>query len=93
MPESEEDEGKRLFAARKAIMEHFKQKRSEVKGGGFAKQGVLGVINSCEKDALDRAERGDFKNVAGVLADCDRRIEEESRHLRGKIGFEQNHSD
>lgn len=92
MADEEGNELQKLFAARKAIMEHFKQKRNEVKGGGFAKQGVLGVINSCEKDALDRAERGDFKNVAGVLADCDKRIEEESRHLRGKISFEQNHS-
>lgn len=86
MPEAEEEnEGKRLFAARKAIMEHFTQKRLEVKGEGFAKQGVLGIINSYEKEALDKAERTGFAKTAEILAEFDRKIESESRHFREKI--------
>ncbi len=84
---AEENELQKLFAARKAIMEHFKQKRLEAKGEGFAKQGVLGIINSYEKDALERAERDDFKNTAAILAEFDKKIEAESKHLRGKIGL------
>lgn len=84
---AEENELQRLFAARKAIMEHFKQKRLEVKGEGFAKQGVLGIINSYEKEALDKAESTDFAKTAEILAECDRKIEAESKHLREKIGL------
>lgn len=88
MAEEEGNELQKLFAARKAIMEHFKQKRLEVTGDGFAKQGVLGIINSYEKDALDKAERTNFTKTAEILAECDRKIEMESKHLREKIQFE-----
>ncbi len=82
---AEENELQKLFAARKAIMEHFKQKRLEVKGEGFAKQRVLGIINSYEKEALDMAERTNFVKTEEILAECDRKIEQESKHFREKI--------
>lgn len=94
MPDTDEDnEGKILFAARKAIMEHFTQKRLDVKGEGFAKQGVLGIINSYEKEALDKAERTGFAKTAEILAEFDRKIESESKHFREKMAFAQSRSD
>lgn len=84
MADEEGNELQKLFAARKAIMEHFKQKRLEVKVEGFAKQTLLGIINSYEKDALDKAEKTNFTKTAEILAECDRKIEQESRYLREK---------
>lgn len=83
-------EPQELHKGRMAVRAHFQELRRKIGGWDwdltqdFIKHHLLSVINMCERDAWEEAEKGEFKNLEAVFAKYDSQIEKESKQFRQK---------
>ena len=79
-----------LHKGRIAVRAHFQELRKKIGGWGldltqdFIKHHLLSVINTCERDAWDEAEKAEFKNLDALFSKYDAQIEKESKQFRQK---------